>query len=616
MTDYSSLRRKIIGRIVFAFLTPPFIAVLTAFFAGFIQWPDAIAVLSSPVAVLQLALMTGIALILGMVLVSVLQKSREHEKHQTAAISALKGFIPLFLLISLIHLLTGGMVFIHAAGIESQLMGTAIRIILLAQIGLISLPAGAMIDTILIPYATHLPLDRKSFSVPLKAKLALIISFVSVSAYLYPMGLRIGDQAMAGIEMGVFDLLGSNIVPLVNLVLGLALSLSVLNSAITKPIIALTQRIHVAKNHDYRMADNPIFRDELGLAENEFNELMRTISDNMSSSKVFLHELENSSHSLTSMVNEITASVVQITASIQSIDHQMTDQSAHVTETSAAVEQIAKNVESLSANIDLQVENVSESSTAVEEMIANISSISKISSDAKDLSNDLETTSRNGLDQISDLRQTMDRIAANSESLQEANKLISDVAGQTNLLAMNAAIEAAHAGDSGRGFSVVADEIRKLAETSAEQSKTISNNLKAEADSVNTGVLQTESAEHALVDISAAGKKVLSIVDSIETALHEQSSGSKVILQSLNSVDEISTQVRSGAAEMKSGAGEIVTSIRSLSDISERITLSTGEMSEALKEIQQAMQDIQEQANSNNEEVQILSREYDKYTLS
>ncbi|MDR0723154.1 MAG: methyl-accepting chemotaxis protein, partial [Treponema sp.] len=143
---------------------------------------------------------------------------------------------------------------------------------------------------------------------------------------------------------------------------------------------------------------------------------------------------------------------------------------------------------------------------------------------------------RTGLQEVANDIQEIERESA---GLLEINAVMENIASQTNLLSMNAAIEAAHAGEAGKGFAVVADEIRKLAESSSEQSKTISTVLNKIKESINK--ITTSTAE-VLLNFEAINEGVKTVTDqetTVRNAMEEQGIGSKAILESIASLNEI-----------------------------------------------------------------------------
>jgi methyl-accepting chemotaxis protein len=355
-------------------------------------------------------------------------------------------------------------------------------------------------------------------------------------------------------------------------------------------------------------------RDEIGDLALYFNKTLENIKNLVGVIKYKVHALTNTGHELSVNMGKTSTAVDNIEANFEGIKTMEAKQREESVEVNKALNKINTSIDQQDKLIDEQTESVNTSSSAIEEMTANVHSVSQTLIENSKNVDALKEASERGRTALVTVAQEIQEIAKDSEGLLEINSVMNNIAAQTNLLSMNAAIEAAHAGDSGRGFAVVADEIRKLAESSSKQSKTTAGMLKKIKASIDN---ITKSSNEVLDRFSAidSGVKTVSRHESnIRSAMEEQEAGGKQILDAIARLREITVSVQKGSDDMSKSGGDLLRETDEFIKISNEAMNGMNEIvNGAMKEIKTAVTHVTEMSDENNRNFEDLKSETTKF---
>jgi len=274
--------------------------------------------------------------------------------------------------------------------------------------------------------------------------------------------------------------------------------------------------------------------------------------------------------------------------------------------TSNTIKEAVILIESNMNDILSQQAMIEETSASLTQMTASIQSVSKATTNANNLSNQLKTALAIGISSIEEMKESIDNISTIGVGISDIVSTISSITEQTDILAMNASIEAAHAGDAGKGFSVVADEIRKLAENTAGQTKEITSLLRSMTNAIKLSVSKSEKMLLSMDNISKDIELTTNIIGEINNSAKEQSIGAGENIKAIQLLVDITTHITDNIQKQKNINESFSKTIKDMEYSSINIEKSNKEAQKYYKELDINVNQFYEYFNSINKSLKTI----------
>jgi methyl-accepting chemotaxis protein len=384
-----------------------------------------------------------------------------------------------------------------------------------------------------------------------------------------------------------------------------------------RPIISVTSGLFELSKGDADLSKKLMHRskDEIGFLVESFNGFIDKLSGivgdvktSSGSSIKISDELSNNSKVTFGNIEEISNRVDEINNVFSKVDLIFKTSSETVLE-------MVKEISSLIDSIRNQAGSIEKSSALVTKIVFDLQKMSDATENNQKATQTLLSFTVDGGEKLNNTKDIVNEVSKSAGAIMKMIDIINNIASQTNLLAMNAAIEAAHAGESGQGFAVVADEIRKLAVSTASNSKGISETLKSVITKIKQAMNVSEETEEAFLKINHEVNDVTKSLSDITSGLHELSVGSQEVLNSIKDLSNITLTVKDSSDNLKHASGKITSSINDLQNVSSDFNEYFEDVLSKIRKIKIASHELSHLVSMNYENIQVLTRDIDKFKV-
>lgn len=384
---------------------------------------------------------------------------------------------------------------------------------------------------------------------------------------------------------------------------------------IVNPILQVALNLDFLSNGDFTRRMEVSGKDETAKMSMNLNIAAQKIGEALFVAAQNVKMMNKIGHELSKRMRETAKNTSEITGHIEGVKTLSLSQTQKTASVSSSMENILTNIKKLNESIETEASAVSQSSAAITEMLENINSINRSISSSDKMVLNLTKATAEGQRTLRESISVTENIAKESGSLIDAASVIQNIAEQTNLLAMNAAIEAAHAGEAGKGFAVIAEEIRKLAEESAAQGKSIGDALKNLGERISALVDSSTLVSAKFDSIFDFSENVRKMSAEINAAMSEQSSGSREILSSIKNISEAAENVKTGSEQMLKSTKSVQNEILNLDTMTEDMQSAIEKMLQGVSEINDTVQEVSRIAEQNRAGIEGVNFEIDKFKV-